>query len=165
MLGLLIHNVASYVKCPTAEALTFSIREESTSNEWTYFYTTHNLNKDTLTFRLYSNSSLQLHVGKGLECPDAKTDALIKLADKVNQKTYKVDSDLGLVNFGVYNPTQGQVSFVVSVEGENPNNHDNNTHVTFTGIYLALCIVLIALFFVHSILARDKVHYQVEVEE
>lgn len=163
MFAFVVSQAAAYMKCPSVKQLSNSIMNVQTSDEWTYFYTSHLLDKDNLNFHLVSNSSLSLHIGSGLMCPDDKTEALF--TTKEGMGSYSVNSNLGIVNFAVHNANKGQVDFVVSVYGENPNNYDSKTHIFFTALFLIACIVCIVIFFVHSIMARDKVHYQVEVEE
>ena len=161
----------SFKQCDPIQAdLSFNIVDNQTieSGQWLYYYSHHNLNTDQIVVKLYSNGNqeLKLAPGSGLQCPDSTQNAVTLAAGSNSASlTIKADSELGLVNFGVYNNGNSQTSFIISASGENPNNHDSKTHATFTGIFMALCILLLILFFIHAILARDKVYYKVEVQE
>lgn len=163
MLAFFSAQAASTIKCPSVTQLTNSIANIKTTNEWTYFYTSHLLDVDHLKFHVVSNASVSLVVGEGLMCPDASSTAIY--TGKEGSGEYTANSNLGIVNFAVRNEAKTPVDFVVSVYGDNPNNYDSKTHVFLTGLFLVICIILIVIFFVHSIMARDKVHYQVEIEE
>lgn len=148
--------------------ITFSILDEQTvaPKSWAYYYSHHNLDEDSIVVKIYGDKELTLAYYDGLECPNSTTNGVNKPANtKSAELKVNVDSNLGLVNFGVYNPGTEEAQFIISATGKNPNNHDSPTHSTFIGIYLGLCIVLLVLFFVHAILARDKVYYKVEVQE
>ena len=161
----------SFTQCDEIQAdLSFNIVDNQTieSGKWLYYYSHHELNTDEIVVKLYSTNynELQLAPGNGLQCPDS-TNGAVTLANgaKSVSLTIKPNSELGIVNFGVYNSGSDPATFLISASGVNPNNYDSKTHTTFTGIFMALCILLLVLFFVHAILARDKVYYKVEVEE
>jgi hypothetical protein len=53
----------------------------------------------------------------------------------------------------------------VSISGDNPNTTDLNTWLVLTSVFLAVAIVLLVALFVHAIMARGRVHYQVDLNE
>ena len=154
--------------------LTFSINKATIEgNETHYYYTHHGIDGDKLTFKLYSEKSLIFNVVHGIQCPEKNGDTTYRRVHNGGVLTVEFDTSkgdgsvdqLGIVNFAVFNDGQSAVDYTISVSGQNPNNFDAKEHVVLTGVFLGLCILLLVLFFVHSILARDKVYYKVDVQE
>ena len=151
------------IQCPAnIEDVTFQAKEMTFEpRKWTYFYSTHLPDHDELNVKVHADINLKIDAGKGLKCPNNNNKAqLVK-----DNNVFIFKSELGIGIFGVYNNNDDPVNGVVSVSGSNPNNHDDPKWVTFTGVYLGLCLLLLVLLFVHAILARDKVHYKVDVQE
>ena len=169
MLALLVSFCLSTSgQCENLQDITFSITDSQTipSKSWKYFYSHYNIASDLITVKVYSNDALLLAQGEGLGCPNSTENAIKKEASQQSADMHiKATSELGVVNFGVYNDGTTDATFYISAQGENPNNFDSTTHSVLIGVFLGLCILLLVLFFVHAILARDKVYYKVEVQE
>lgn len=135
------------------------------AKQWLYFYSDFNLLGDDLTVSVYPQTNdVKLYAGSGLSCPTTSDDVAVS-ATKGQFTKYEmsVDSELGLQIFGVYSDAETNV--VIGVSGQNPNNADLGQWRVISGVFLAAAIILLIALFVHSILARGKVHYQVEVNE
>lgn len=134
------------------------------AKEWVYFYSDFNLLGEVLTVSVYPESKeVKLYTGSGLSCPTTADPvaATAKVGEFTNYEM-SLDSELGLQIFGVY--AEEDTNAVIGVSGENPNNADLTQWRWISGLFLAATVVLLIALFVHSILARGKVHYQVDVE-
>ena len=160
---VLFSTLYSFEVCPsTIKQLTLSVDDIDINTDWTYFYSQHLIPQDTLTVRIYSkDNDVSFNSGKGLLCSNV-TDLVVP-KNILFKKDFPIDSNLGVGIFGIKSNTNTNV--VISIEGLNPNNHDSSTWALLTGIFLVLCLILLILLFVHAIMAREKVHYQVEVDE
>ena len=130
---------------------------------WYYFYSEYIELGDTLTVRLNPTSDSNLYFGDGLLCPTTEESQLFAKQGVFSKTSLKVSGSPGLSIFGVH--AQKGANVIISVMGENPNNQDSKTWRTLSIVFLVLCFVLLIMLFVHAILARGRVHYQVEVEE
>jgi hypothetical protein len=130
-----------------------------------YFYSDFNMLGEKLRVIVRPTSaSVNLYSGKGLLCPD-QSDVVVSniVQGKVGSYDISLSNDLGLQIFGV--KATADTSAVISVAGENPNNADLGQWRVLTGLFLALVILLLVMLFVHAILARGRVHYQVDPGE
>jgi len=144
--------------------IVMSANNVTINKNWNYFYSSHLRPKDTLKVRIYPTIAVKLAQGNALKCPSILTEAKDDApANKLTKKEFSYNSDLGIGIFGIYSDVQGFA--VISVEGDNPNNHDSTQWAFLTGVFLILCLVLFVLLFIHAIMAREKVHYQVEIDE
>ena len=131
---------------------------------WYYFYSEYITLGDTLTIRLNPSNDATLYVGDGLLCPTEKEQT--KLTAKQGQfssTSVQASGEPGLSIFGVH-ASKG-TNVILSIMGENPNNMDNSSWRTLSIVFLCLCFLLLIMLFVPALLARGRVHYQVEVEE
>jgi hypothetical protein len=133
------------------------------NGDWFYFYSDYILLGDTLTVRvLPSKSPASLYTGAGLSCPDDESKSVVNISGgEWGKFTIDVSSSLGLQIFGVR--ANGDTEVVVSVEGKNPNNADRSEWILLSSLFLVAILLLLIAMFVHAILARGKVHYQVDV--
>ena len=156
----------SYDQCPPGINHIYNTAVNATINSdgWYYFYSEYIHLGDTLTVRLNPTSDSRLYVGDGLLCPTEQDESQLSAKQGQFSKTsIKVSGNPGLSIFGVHGSKGTNV--ILSVMGENPNNQDNSTWRTLSIVFLCLCFILLILLFVHAIMARGRVHYQVEVEE
>lgn len=157
----------SLIQCPSGIAHIYSTVKNITvdsADGWFYFYSEYLPLGDTLQVRLNPTDSAKLYVGDGLLCPSADEEVqLTAAANSYSSHSFKVKGDPQLSIFGIH-ASQG-TNVILSVIGENPNKTDKTEWITISSIFLALCFVLLIMLFVHAILARGHVHYQVEVEE
>lgn len=162
-LSILFIPTTSKVACPQLGSLWNDVSELNIEKDgWYYFSVPLLPNSDTLSFKIYSEANVDLFYEKGLQCPDSNSEKILSAAPKALAKTdFSVSSEANVAIFGLH-ATEAAHLFV-SVIGENPNNHDNATFITYSIIYLVLSIVLLVAVFVHSVFARGKVHYQVEL--
>jgi hypothetical protein len=132
---------------------------------WFFFYSDHILLGDHLTVRLRPNvSEAKLYKGDGLFCPSGSDSAIATVSPgNWGKASLAVSSDLGLQLFGITATTA--TGLVVSVSGDNPNTADLSTWLVLTSLFLAATIVLLVALFVHAIMARGRVHYQVDLNE
>ncbi|OHT10842.1 hypothetical protein TRFO_19729 [Tritrichomonas foetus] len=162
----------SYDQCPagvahlsnTAVNVTLVKYDHDNTNGWYYFYSEYINLGDSLTVRINPSETVELVQGHGLKCPDQETETQLRaVKDTFSKQSFTVSGDPGLSIFGIRGQPGTQV--IVSVLGKNPNNSDKSEWITISSIFLALSFVLLILLFVHAILARGRVHYQVEVDE
>ena len=165
--ALLLAAGSAYENCTQPVNRLYNTAAEYTlaAKEWVYFYSDFNLLGDKLTVSVYPQANdVALYTGSGLTCPTTAEEAVATAKKgKFTKHQMSVDSELGLQIFGVYAETETTV--VIGVSGQNPNNADLGQWRAITCIFLAAAIILLVSLFVHSILARGKVHYQVEVNE
>ena len=139
------------------------------AKSWFFFYSHYIDLKDTLTVRLRPFSGdVKLYQGSGLMCPSDDNDPILTAQASSNQffkHDFHFEGAPELAIFGIKNDNDGDVNTIVSVIGNNPNTKDRSIWVVLTSLFLALCFVLLIMLFVHAILARGRVHYQVEVDE
>jgi hypothetical protein len=169
MLTLLWSARASAIACPpgqVAHLYNSATNVTLSAGDWFYFYSDYILLGDTLTVRVLPKSaSASLYTGAGLSCP-GNDSAPAKAGIAANQwAKYQipVSDSLGLQIFGVR--ADGDTDVVVAVEGENPNNADRAEWILLGALFLVVILVLLVAMFVHAILARGKVHYQVDLGE
>jgi hypothetical protein len=135
--------------------------------EWFYFYTDYILLGDTLTVRVApAVPPVGLYLGDGLLCPDDQKDKPVLTVGqpgKFGKYTISVSDSLGVQLFGVRADVATDVT--VSLEGGNPNNADLGTWVILSSLFLVFTVILLVVMFIHAILARARVHYEVDVTE
>ena len=131
---------------------------------WNYFYT-KSLRDDRHSIRIYSTRQLSLYKGKGLKCPGINDQVIgTTKPGEVSTFTVDADGDLGFTIFGVYSKEE-QSDAVFSVEGKNPNRNDSTKMIVLTSVLLGLSVVFLVVLFVHSILARPRLHYYVQINK
>ena len=169
MLLLFAKSIQSTEICPVNNSimpLSYSLTEATLSETGRFdFYSIHSFNKDNLILKIRILEGNQLIVGQGtnlLCCTKEEAKDTVSI-DSLFEKTYPVDSPLGFSTFSIFG--QSGTRFVVSIDGNNPNNADNSGWFYITLIYFILCVIYLALLFVHSVLSRSKVHYDVVINE
>jgi hypothetical protein len=137
------------------------------ADSWFYFYSDYIALGDVLKVRFHpTGDSADLYKGDGLLCPgDGDNIAASAQDGRWGQSSFAVSQEIGLQIFGIKVGQHLNTSLVVSVEGKNPNNADLDIWLIVTSLFLAITILLLVALFVHAIMARGRVHYQVEVEE
>jgi hypothetical protein len=168
MLLFLFSKVIHSLQCPAGIQHLYNSATNLTldKDEWFYFYSDYILLGDTLTVRVLPKSNqVNLYTGNELSCPGPGSTALQSglPVREWSTRTIGVSSSLGLQIFGIQ--AQGQTEIVISVEGENPNNADRTEWLLIAELFLVVVLLLLVAMFVHAILARGKVHYQVDVGE
>lgn len=134
------------------------------ANEWYYFYSEAFEHGDDLVVRVHpKDSEVIVANGEKLMCPSESDPHTTAPAGKTTLHKVSAGGNLALQIFGIH--TTSNTDCVISVMGNNPNNQDVGVWKVLSGVFLAFCILLLVLLFVHSILARGRVHYQVNVEE
>ena len=169
MLGLLLALAHSQEHCsrPVTRFYNTANTTAVSHDSLYYFYSEYILLGDTLTVHVNSDVDVELFVGSNLFCPSA-TDEPAATIQKGTAGTFSVSASdqPGLKIFGIRAKNTGESgTAVIGVSGTNPNNSDLGSWQAISGLFVGCCFVLLVLLFVHSILARSKVHYQVEVNE
>jgi hypothetical protein len=169
MLFLLPVAAISAKACPVGLVRLYNSATNVTlsANESFYFYTDYILLGDKLTVRVAPNTSrVYLFLGDGLLCPDEQKDKpvlTISAGRQFRKYEISVSNSLGVQLFGIQ--AEGETDVAVSLEGGNPNNADLGTWVLLSSLYLACAVILLVVMFVHAILARARVHYEVDITE
>ena len=169
MFSLLLAFCGAVGHCPGPVTHIYNTAAEVpvSHDEIYYFYSEYILLGDTLTVHVHPSVDVELFEGSDLSCP-LEGDSPAATFAKGASGTFSVSlSDQpGLKIFGVRAKNAGETgTAVVAVSGENPNNSDLGSWQAVSGLFVGCCFALLILLFVHSILARSKVHYQVEVNE
>ncbi|KAK8893340.1 hypothetical protein M9Y10_021757 [Tritrichomonas musculus] len=157
----------SFDQCPPGINHIYNTAANVTINSddgWYYFYSEYISFGDKLTVRLNPSRTSNLYIGDGLLCPTQQDQSkLTANQGQFSSTEFSVSGNPGLSIFGIH--AEKGTNVIVSVMGGNPNKTDNVAWLKLSIVFLILCFVLLIMLFVHAILARGRVHYQVEVEE
>ena len=151
-------------RCPSSINHLYNTATDATipANGWFFFYSEYIENGDVQTIHVYPANDVELYIGNGLMCP-SESDAPILPAKKgvVSKIDVSVKEGVGAQIYGIR--AREATDVVVSIEGKNRNNYDINEWRVYSLIFLISCFLLMGLLFFHALMARNKVHYQVQI--